>query len=186
MDAGRRFRHLLPVSSAVSKGVAGLFWGRKTDLAGKNFSLESSNKRKQSASMVLYRALRPDEIAAGNILIPKSADSFLAHPRLPITLPFKLGERAEHAVREHQWNSKYMTRGVSCTREWAVALRYAGSSIIVTIDESGCERLGIKRYRVKDVLPLQDIEHPEDEEVILVSDFDGPLPKEIISAVHVL
>jgi hypothetical protein len=52
----------------------------------------------------LYRALRPAEIAAGNVLIPKAQKPFLADARLPQALPFNLGERTEHALREHQWD----------------------------------------------------------------------------------
>lgn len=134
--------------------------------------------------MPLYRALRDVEISAGNILIPKSQAPFLAHPRLPIVLPFTLGEREEHAVREQQWNGQYPTRGVSCTTEWKIALQYATTSrVIVRIDEEACDRLGIHRCRVRDRVPLQLIAHPEDEEVILVSDEDGPLPKEIVAEV---
>jgi hypothetical protein len=53
----------------------------------------------------------------------------------------------------------------------------------VTISEELCELHGVHRYRVRDRVPLQLIEHPEDEEVILVSDIDGPLPKVIVTAV---
>ena len=135
--------------------------------------------------MPLYRALRDVEIAAGNILIPKSQAPFRAHPRLPLVLPFTLGEREEHAVREHQWDSQYPTRGVSCTTDWKVAMRYAATSkSIVVIDEVECERLGIRRYRVRDYVPPQLIAHPEDEEVILVFDHDGALPKEIVIAAY--
>jgi hypothetical protein len=134
--------------------------------------------------MPLFRALREAEIKAGNILLPKSQAPFLAHPRLPLVLPFTLGEREEHAVREHQWDSKYPTRGISCTSEWAVAQRYASTSkVIVTISEELCEAHSIRRYRVRDHVPLQLIEHPEDAEIILVSSVDGPLPPDIITAV---
>ena len=134
--------------------------------------------------MSLFRALREAEIEAGNILIPKSQAPFLAHPRLPLVLPFTLGEREEHAVREHQWDSKYPTRGISCTTEWSAALRYASRcKVIVTISEELCEAHGIRRYRVRDHVPLQLIEHPEDEEVILVSSVDGPLPAAIVTTV---
>ena len=134
--------------------------------------------------MPLFRALREAEIEAGNILLPKSQAPFLAQPRLPLVLPFTLGEREEHAVREHQWNSKYPTRGISCTTVWSVAQHYAQKrKVIVTISEELCEAHGIRRYRVRDYVPLQLIEHPEDEEVILVSSVDGPLPADIVTGV---
>jgi hypothetical protein len=134
--------------------------------------------------MPLYRALRDAEIKAGNILIPKSQAPFRAHPKLPLVIPFTLGEREEHAVRDHQWDGKYPTRGVSCTTEWKVALRYAATKkVVVSIDEAECNRFGIRRFHVRDHVPLELIVHPEDEEVILVSDRDGALPKEIVTAV---
>jgi hypothetical protein len=106
--------------------------------------------------MPLYRALRDVEIKAGCVLIPKSQAPFRALPRLPQMLPFTLGQREEHAVRQHQWNGKYLTRGVSCTTEWSVVLRYAAKKkIIVCIDESKCDWFGIRRYRVRDHVPLQ-------------------------------
>jgi hypothetical protein len=133
--------------------------------------------------MPLYRALRDAEIKAGCILIPKSQAPFRAHPRLPIVLPFTLGENAKHAVREHQWNGKYLTRGVSCTTAWTVALRYAAKKkIIVSIDERKCDLFDIRRYRVHDHVPSELIIHPEENEVIL-SDRDGAFPKEIVSRV---
>ena len=52
----------------------------------------------------LYRALRPAEISAGYVFIPKAQKPFLAHPRLPQILAWNLGEKPEHAVREHQWD----------------------------------------------------------------------------------
>ncbi len=130
--------------------------------------------------MALYRALRDIEVERGNILIPKSTEPFVAHPMLPITLPFTLGKREEHAVRQHQLNGKYPTRGVSCTTKREVALEYAREKVIVRISEEACDSHGIQRYRVKDHLPLAMIEHPEDEEVILVADLDGPLPADLI------
>lgn len=134
--------------------------------------------------MPLYRALRDAEIEAGKVLIPKSQAPFRAYPKLPLVLPFTLGEREEHAVRDQQWDGKYPTRGVSCTTEWNVALRYAAKTkIIVSIDEAKCNRLGIRRFRVRDHVPLQLIVHPEDEEVILVFDRDGAFPREIVNAV---
>ena len=61
--------------------------------------------------MALFRALRGEEISAGHVLIPKSQAPFRAHPRLPNVLPFNLGERGEHAVKDHQWDGKFPTRG---------------------------------------------------------------------------
>src|SRR5262249_3397759 len=138
----------------------------------------------ECANMPLYRALRDVEIEAGFVLIPKSQAPFRALPRLPLVLPFRLGETDDHAVREQQWDGKFLTRGVSCTTEWSVALRYgAKTKIIVRIDESKCDLFGIRRYRVRDHVPSELIIHPDDEEVILVWDKDGAFPKEIVSEV---
>ncbi len=129
----------------------------------------------------LYRALRPDEIASGCILIPKSIKPFKAHPRLPIVLPFVLDEREEHAVRDHQLNGLYITRGVSCTTNWRVALRYAQSSrVIAAIDNGALEQNGIRRITIREVIHAELIEHPEDDECVLVSETNGPLPSGII------
>ena len=134
--------------------------------------------------MPLYRALNVAEIEAGYVLIPKSQAPFRAPPRLPNELPFTLSETEENAAREHQWDGKFPARGVSCTTKWTVAVRYAAKKkIMVCIDESKCERFGVRRIRVCDIVPLKLIIHPEDEEVILVFDKDGALPKEIISEV---
>lgn len=134
--------------------------------------------------MALYRALRDDEIEAGNVLIPKSQAPFRAHAKLPLVLPFRLGECEVNAIRDHQRDGEFLTRGVSCTREWGVALRYAAKSrVIVLIDEAKCRLYGIHCRCVRDYLPLEQILHPEDEEVILVSDRDGLLPKQIVASV---
>lgn len=140
-----------------------------------------------ASNVPLFRALRAAEIEAGNVLIPRSDRPFLANPRLPIVLPFVLGEREEHALREHQWDGKYPTRGISCTTAWSVAQRYAQKlKVIVTISEEACEVHDIRLYRVQDHVPLQLIEHPEDQEVILVCGRDGPFPTDIVTKVTYL
>ena len=64
-------------------------------------------------------------------------------------------------------------------------MRYAAKNkIVVSIDESKCDSLGIRRYVVRDIVPSKLIIHPEDEEVVLVSDKkDGAFPKEIVKEV---
>ena len=116
--------------------------------------------------------------------MPKSQAPFLAYQRYPITYPVTLGARVEHAVREHQWEGRFLTRGVSCTKDWKIALKYAKEhQVVVRIDEAVCDRLGIERFCVKDCLPLKLIKHPEDEEVILVFRNDGAFPRELVTAV---
>jgi hypothetical protein len=127
----------------------------------------------------------PLEVEAGNVLIPKNPTApFRSHPNLPQVLPFLLGENVKHAVKNHQWHGQYHTRGVSCTPKWGIALYYAlTTNIIVRIDEAKCNHFGIRFYRVRDWVPSGSIPHPEDEEIILVSDINGALPKEIVTAV---
>ena len=130
----------------------------------------------------LYRSLRADEIENNFILIPKSNDSFLAEAKFPITFEVTFGATEAYAVEDHQFDSKYPTRGVSTSLSKKIALEKYGSKggAVAVICRSTCAKLGIKEYIVKDWVPLGDILHPEDEEVILVSDKDGPLPKELI------
>jgi hypothetical protein len=137
--------------------------------------------------MIFYRALRDVEVELGNVLIPKSQEPFLAHPKLPHVVPFLMGKREEHAVRDHQWNGQYLTRGVSCTLSRNIAIRYAATTkVIVEIDEAKCVYFGIRCYRVCDYVPPELIIHPDDGEIILVSDNDGAFPKEIITDVFEL
>jgi hypothetical protein len=95
-------------------------------------------------SKYLFRALRREEIEAGNVLIPKGQGPFQADPRLGIDtrLPFKLGPTEEHAVRQHQWNqSGFPTSGVSTTPHISRAKYYAQKNkVIVKID-----RIDIKK-----------------------------------------
>jgi hypothetical protein len=118
----------------------------------------------------LYRALREAEIQAGGVLIPKKTELFIAHPRLPITLPFRLGLYHEHAVREHQWDGLYETCGISTTPHLARAQLYAARlGVIVKIDLTILESVGIVHFRVADFVAPSEIAVPEDDEVILVS-----------------
>jgi hypothetical protein len=140
----------------------------------------------------LYRALRSEEIVAGNLLIPKSSDPFLAHPRLDIDtrLPFILGPTEESAVRQHQWaQAGYPTCGVSTTPHLDRAKFYAQTHrTIVRIDRTCLQRLGIKEFVVKEWLDKfpNDTAVPEDDEIILVNALNMPFPKEIIADVLVL
>ena len=134
----------------------------------------------------LYRGLRKEEIDAGNLLIPKSQEPFAADPCLGIDtrLPFILGKTEEHAVRKHQWlQSGYPTRGISTTPHIERARIYAKSNkIIVVIDRRLFKQYGIREYHINTILGAfpEDISVPEDDEVIIVFDVDGPFPKELI------
>jgi hypothetical protein len=154
---------------------------KKTSKYRKLFLLSEVEKENK----YLYRALRKEEIDAGNILIPKSIESFKSHPRLGIDtrLPFVLGEKEEYAVRQHQWKqSGFPTSGISATPYFERAKVYARQGVIVKIDRELLSKFGIKEYIVKDWLKKfpEDISVPEDEEVILVKEECKMLPKEII------
>jgi hypothetical protein len=131
----------------------------------------------------LYRALRPEEIEAGYILIPKSQEQFESEPRLEIDtrLDFELGPTEEYAVRQHQWEQAgFPTRGISTTPHLERAKFYAHlNKVIVKIDRDSLVKHGIKEYVVTEILDF-GIAVPEDDEVILVMNNDGPFSKEII------
>ncbi|HKZ39402.1 MAG TPA: hypothetical protein VJ044_00480 [Candidatus Hodarchaeales archaeon] len=136
----------------------------------------------------LYRALRPEEINAGYVLIPKSQEPFQAEARLGIDtrLPFQIGLTAGHAVNQHQWKQNgFPTRGISTTPHIERAKFYAQTNkVVVKIERGQFEKYKIREYAVKEwvVSPL-DIAVPEDDEIILVQDTDGIFPKEIICEV---
>lgn len=132
--------------------------------------------------MVLYRALRPDEISRG-VPIPKSREPFVAHPMLPLVLPFSLGERPEHAVRAQQQNSKiYPTSGISTTPHLKRAEYYAKKHRTIAI--IAVDRLAefqIQLFRVSEHVHSSLISKPEDDEVILVCPGAECFPKEIVA-----
>ncbi len=131
----------------------------------------------------LYRALRPLEIEKGYILIPKSNESFLACEKFPMPFPIPFGQTEIGAIKDHQFNGKYPTRGVSTTFDKKIALsKYCpDNGVVAIICRVTCAKIGIKEYIVKDHLAVSDILHPEDEEVILVLEKNGAFPKERIN-----
>ena len=136
--------------------------------------------------MFLYRALRPEEITRG-VLIPKSRERFVAHPMLPLALPFTLGERPEHAVRAHQWEGRYPTSGVSTTPHIKRAEHYAQRHRFIA--KIAVERLaasGIQMFRVSEHVDSSLIFTPDDDEVILVCPHAECFPKEIIASIFEL
>ena len=136
--------------------------------------------------MFLYRALRSEEIARG-VLVPKSREPFVAHPMLPLVLPFSLGERPEHAVRAHQWDGRYPTSGVSTTPHLKRAEYYAQCHhFIAKIAVERLAAFGIQMFRVSEHVAPSLIFKPEDDEVILVLPGAECLPKEIIASIFEL
>ena len=134
----------------------------------------------------LYRALRQEEINAGNILIPKGQGPFVAEPRLGIDtrLSFVLGPTEKYAVRQHQYRQNgFPTSGVSTTPHFERAKFYAQTNrVIVKIDRTLLGQYGVREFVVHEWLSAhpQDIAVPEDDEVILVSGVEGPFPTQII------
>lgn len=133
----------------------------------------------------LFRGLRVEEVAAGNVPLAKGVGPFLANPRLPIRLPFILGERIEHAVREHQWSGRYPTSGISTSLLFERACFYgAQTRVVVEIDTARFGELGIAAYKVSDYVDHEFIVCPEDQEVILCYNEGQPLPHQVIHCVH--
>ena len=129
----------------------------------------------------LYRALRKLEIESGYVLIPKSQEPFVSEQRFPATFPIMFGLIERHAVREHQWDGKYPTRGVSTSLNIEVAKSYSKEhGVVVKISREKLREFGIKECVVNEILPADEIVKPKDEEVILVQDTDGNFPREII------
>ena len=132
----------------------------------------------------LYRALRKEEINAGNILIPKLQGPFRSDPRFGIDMRFPIEFGSEtNAVRQHQWEQRgFQTSGVSATPHFERAKVYTRDYVIVKINRQLFSKYGIKEYVVKEYLGKfpEDIAVPEDDEIILVKEDGGPFPKEII------
>jgi hypothetical protein len=135
----------------------------------------------------LYKALRKEEIDAGNILIPKSQGPFRSDPRFGIDMRFPIEFGSEtNAVRQHQWQRNgFPTSGVSTTPHFDRAKVYARDDVIVKINRQLFSKYGIKEYVVKEYLEKfpEDIAAPEDDEIILVKGDGGQFPKEIIEEV---
>lgn len=135
-----------------------------------------------SRNEFLYRALRIEEINAGNLLLPKEQRIFQDWPQLGLdtTLPFILGPTEEYAAYHHQLGQK--TSGVSTTPIFEIAKFYAHENkIIVKISRDLLQDFNIKEIVVSEKCPI--VIKPEDQEVILIKLDDKPWPKEIIQEV---
>jgi hypothetical protein len=129
----------------------------------------------------LYRALHPDEISRC-VLIPKSCGPFVAEPRLPLVLPFSIGERTEHAVREHHSVGQYPTSGVSTTPHLKRAEHYAQQHrTIAKIAVGRLVQFHVLTFCVCDYVDASLICVPEDDEVVLVCPDTECFSKEIIA-----
>ncbi len=131
----------------------------------------------KSLPRYLYRALRPAEIDAGIVLIPKARNLYLAEPILPMELPFDLIENPKSARQRHQYDShQYPTSYVSTTPLFERSKHYAtysdpvagivATKTIVKIDTTTFDTFGIVAHHVAtDHAPFQ-ISKPEDDEII--------------------
>jgi hypothetical protein len=133
----------------------------------------------------LYRALRADEIEAGCVLVPKGQGPFAAHPRGGVdTRP---GTSEERVLRRHRWRQRGCpSRGVSTTPHLYRAQFYARpGGVIVELDRRTFDRNWVREYVLKEVLAhsSEAMTAPEDDEVILVCELEGPLPREIVRRV---
>ncbi len=128
----------------------------------------------------LFRALRKEEIEKGNILIPKSIDTFESNPSFPISFPFNFGKSEEHAIDNHQkFDGKNNDRGISTSKYFEIAKKYAQENkYIAIINTEQFDKLGIKAIEVKFALRSNPtrIKKPEDNEIILVYEKDGNIP----------
>ena len=133
--------------------------------------------------MILYRALRPDEIERGLLLAKKPTEPFVADLLLPFVLPVTLGKTLEHAVRAHQWDSnRWPGSGVSTTPHLERAKHYAKNHrTIAIISTDRLTEFGIQIFRVSEHVHSSLIARPEDDEVILVRPNADSFPKEIIT-----
>ena len=135
----------------------------------------------------LFRGLAQTEVDSGCVPIAKKRAPFRAHPRLPLKLPFILGERVEHAVREHQWCGKYITSGISTSPLFERASIYgAQTGVVVEIDTTKFVELGVEAYKVADHVDPEFVVCPEDQEVILCYREGESLPREVIHKIHCL
>jgi hypothetical protein len=151
----------------------------------------------QNLPRYLYRALRPAEITAGIVLIPKARNLYLAERILPEVLPFDFVENPKSARQGHQRDShQYPTSYVSTTPLLERAEYYATysdpsreivpSKIIVTIDTTTFDALGIVAHHVATEFTPDQISKPEDDEFILEYRGGHEFPKEIITNVEML
>jgi len=136
-------------------------------------------------SRFLFRALRENEIRAGNILVPKAQGEFVAEPRLDVDTRLDevvLVRTREYAVRQHQWQQNgFPTSGISATPHIDRAKYYCQHGVIVKIDRYLLPGHGIQEFFVKEWLGKhpEDIANSNDDEVILVSE-TGRFPSHII------
>ena len=141
----------------------------------------------------LYRAVRKEENDAGNIL-PKSQEPFRSDPIFgtdDMNFPIEFGS-VKNAIRHHQWQKgrpypwqkeQIPTSGVLTTPHFERAKFYAKENgVIVKIDRKLLNKFNIIEYNINMYLRQEEINIPEDDEIIMVKEEEGSFPKEIIVA----
>ena len=140
----------------------------------------------------LYRGVNAEMHAAFNgELRPKDTKPFLKSPefgRAEWGNAF-WGENVQNAVIEHQQHQAgYPTSGVSTTPHIERAQFYAtnggrySAGYIYVVSAKALKAAGVAAYVVKEIVPMPSI--PEDDEVILVAQDFGPLPRHIVIEVR--
>jgi hypothetical protein len=133
----------------------------------------------------LYRALRPEEVEAGCVLIPKGQGPFARRSRREKDAAQETVQ--ERAVLQREWRRRGCpSRGVSTTPHLDRARRYADAGgVVVELDRTLFERNWIREYPVKELLGgfPEGIAAPDDDEVILVCELEGPFPEEIVKRI---
>jgi hypothetical protein len=110
------------------------------------------------------------------------------------------GDGAANEIVRHEFAGKHKpledlgwnfgTSGVSTTPHYERARHYAthggtaSSGYIYKLDRDKLRDYGVVEYVVANVKPVESISFPEDEEVILVANDYGELPKEIVLSVE--
>lgn len=140
----------------------------------------------------LYRGVNTEMHAAfSGELRPKETKLFLKSPefgRAEWGNAF-WGENVQNAVIEHQQHQAgYPTSGVSTTPHIARAKFYATNGgkhptgYIYVVSVKALKSAGVAAYIVSEIVPMPSI--PEDDEVILVAQDFGPLPRHIVIEVQ--
>ena len=138
-------------------------------------------------SNFLYRGISEKMLKSNEGLIPKDT-TFIKFVQYGSGVRYDTvtyGESVQNAVVVHQMDSfKFPTSGISATPFLERAKYYAlnkgvrNKGYVYKINRDLLKNFYIKEYRVSEhIAPAQ---MPEDDEVILVSETGGSLPKEII------
>ena len=111
----------------------------------------------------------------------------LDEPGLHLDMGLTLDNSVENAIVTHQLDSDdYRDAGISTTPHFERARHYATrggtrEGVVYRIDRRRLDSHGVREYLVADYVSYPQC--PEDDEVILVHDEQGPLPSRIVTDV---